>query len=440
MNTSTLSTKQIFFIGLMLFSLFFGAGNLIFPPFLGYEAGENFWFAMLGFLLSGVGLPILGVLAIVYTGSDDAEAISKRVHPLFATLFTTLTFLAIGPLFAVPRTAAVSYEIGVTPFLDTIGAFSLLVFSLLYFAIVYWLAATPGKFIDRIGKIITPFLLVVLAILLFSAVFGPLGSFTAPTDVYDQFAFFSGFTEGYLTMDTIAAFVFGILVLEAIRSQGVNDPIHTRKITWESEYYAALLLSIIYTGLGYLGAVNANVLGDHENGGQILQLTAFEYFGLTGNVLLALAIILACIPTAVGLIASCARYFNRWFPSVSYRLFVFILTLFSFFIANMGLDTLISFSLPVLTFIYPIIIVLIVLAFTHNLFGGRTAVYRFSVTLTAIVSAMDGLDEANLLPNFLDELRMLLPLSQLDLGWVVPALVGAAIGYLVSRKQRNHTT
>nr|WP_238544554.1 branched-chain amino acid transport system II carrier protein [Geomicrobium sp. JCM 19037] len=233
MNTSTLSTKQIFFIGLMLFSLFFGAGNLIFPPFLGYEAGENFWFAMLGFLLSGVGLPILGVLAIVYTGSDDAEAISKRVHPLFATLFTTLTFLAIGPLFAVPRTAAVSYEIGVTPFLDTIGAFSLLVFSLLYFAIVYWLAATPGKFIDRIGKIITPFLLVVLAILLFSAVFGPLGSFTAPTDVYDQFAFFSGFTEGYLTMDTIAAFVFGILVLEAIRSQGVNDPIHTRKITWK---------------------------------------------------------------------------------------------------------------------------------------------------------------------------------------------------------------
>ncbi|GAJ99344.1 branched-chain amino acid transport system II carrier protein [Geomicrobium sp. JCM 19055] len=434
MSASQSSTKQTILIGLMLFSLFFGAGNLIFPPLLGQEAGDQLWPAIIGFLISGVGLPILGVIAIIYTGKDDAEAISKRVHPIFATAFTALTFLTIGPLFAVPRTATVSFEVGLTPFLDNVTSLALVIFTIVYFAFVYWLAASPGKFIDRIGKIITPILLFVLAVVLARTIFGPLGTFSAPSEEYSSLAFFSGFTEGYLTMDTIAAFVFGILVLQTIKSQGISDQTIIRSVTVKASLIAGGLLAIIYTGLGYLGAVSETAVGTQENGGQILQLTAFEYFGVSGNVILAITIILACVPTAVGLISSCSTYFNGWFPQISYKGFVLIFTVFSALIANMGLNQLIAFSLPVLVFIYPIIIALIALAFTDRLFGGRQSVYRGVIIMTALISTTDGLKEAGLLPESIVSLTSMLPLSDLGFGWLVPAILGGIVGFFVSKK------
>ncbi|MBM7631784.1 branched-chain amino acid transport system II carrier protein [Geomicrobium sediminis] len=434
MSASQSSTKQTILIGLMLFSLFFGAGNLIFPPLLGQEAGDQLWPAIIGFLISGVGLPVLGVIAIIYTGKDDAEAISKRVHPIFATAFTALTFLTIGPLFAVPRTATVSFEVGLTPFLDNVTSLALVIFTIVYFAFVYWLAASPGKFIDRIGKIITPILLFVLAVVLARTIFGPLGTFSAPSEEYSSLAFFSGFTEGYLTMDTIAAFVFGILVLQTIKSQGINDQTVIRSVTIKASLIAGGLLAVIYTGLGYLGAVSETAVGTQENGGQILQLTAFEYFGVSGNVILAITIILACVPTAVGLISSCSTYFNGWFPQISYKRFVLIFTVFSALIANMGLNQLIAFSLPVLVFIYPIIIALIALAFTDRLFGGRQSVYRGVIIMTALISTTDGLKEAGLLPESIVSLTSMLPLSDLGFGWLVPAILGGIVGFFVSKK------
>lgn len=429
-----ISNKQTLYIGLMLFSLFFGAGNLIFPPELGQDAGTNAWPAIIGFLISGVGLPILGVMAITYVGSDDAEGLGRRVHPYFAIGFTALTFLTIGPFFAVPRTGTVSYEIAILPFiemsqLDPSNRIWLFLFSIVFFAIVFYLALSPGKFVDRIGKLITPFLLVVIAILLVTVLFNPLGTYLEPADSsYANFPFFRGITEGYLTMDTIAAIVFGIIVVKAIKDLGVTDQRLIKRTAWKAGLIAAICLGTVYAGLGYLGAVSASELSA-DSGAGILASVSFEYFGLGGNVLLGLIILGACIPTATGLISSCSIYFNKLFPSLSYKVFVVIFTLFSLGVSNFGLSTIIEFSVPVLSFIYPIAIVLIILAFLEPLFKRRRIVYQVTILFTAIVSIHEGLAAAGL-PGFLSGVP--LPFADIGFAWALPALIGFVIGLLLT--------
>lgn len=433
-STGRISNKETFFIGLMLFSLFFGAGNLIFPPELGLNAGEHAWPAIIGFLISGVGLPILGVLAITYIGSSDAEGLSRRVHSKFAVAITTLSYLTIGPLFAVPRTGTVSYEMAIVPFLKDGGSsLSLLVFTLIYFAIVYALALNPGKFVDRIGKIITPFLLLVIFILLAAAVFGPLGTYQAPTEAYTNYPLFKGITEGYLTMDTIASVVFGIIVVKAIEDRGAKDRLMIQKTAWKAGLVAGICLGVVYAGLGYLGATSATAISA-QTGHEILAAVSNAYFGVYGNVILGLAILFACIPTATGLISSCAIYINRRFPRLSYPLLVLLFTLLSLVIANFGLENVISLSVPVLHFIYPIIMVLIFLAFLDKMIGERRSIYQFAVLFTGIVSLNDGLLAAN--PDWGYPGFLALPFAELGLAWVVPALLGAVIGFVVSLFQK----
>ncbi|WP_082676706.1 branched-chain amino acid transport system II carrier protein [Shouchella shacheensis] len=431
MSTAKLSTKDIVFIGLMLFSLFFGAGNLIFPPLLGQEAGTNFWPAIIGFLISGVGLPLLGVLAITYANSDDAEGLSRRVHPHFAIGLTSLTYLAVGPLFAVPRTGTVSFEIAIMPLVEATSLstnLALFVFTIAFFAMVYWLALHPGKFVDRIGKILTPALLTILLFLFIRVLTGPLGSYQAPRPDYENFALFRGVTEGYLTMDTIVSFVFAIIIVKVIKDRGVTEPRQIRNVTLKASLVAALCLGGVYLGLGYLGATSATHIGNQENGGAILSLVSGEYFGVYGNIILGLSILFACIPTAAGLISSCATYFHKRLPKLSYKALVISFTLFSAAIANIGLNQLIAFSLPVLVFIYPIITVLIFLAFLDRITQGRREVYQLSVPPTGIVSFNDGLQEAGL--GF--DLFQSLPFASLGFGWVIPAIVGGLIGFVVS--------
>lgn len=230
MNNNTLSFKQIFSIGLMLFALFFGAGNMIFPPFLGQEAGTSVWVAIIGFLITGVGLPLIAVIAIAKSG--DVQTMANRVHPLYGLIFTVAMYLVIGPLFAIPRTGTVSYEIGVLPFLSENAANSiwpLLIFSIVFFVLTTLLAMNPGKLVDVIGNILTPLLLIILAVIVIKAIISPIGDPQAPTGAYVDSAFFKGFIEGYLTMDTIAALVFGIIVISSIKGFGVTKKLQLQR-------------------------------------------------------------------------------------------------------------------------------------------------------------------------------------------------------------------
>lgn len=436
METNRISFRDTLAIGLMLFSLFFGAGNLIFPPALGQAAGENLWPAISGFLITGVGLPLLGVLAIGLSGSSDASALARRVHPVFAAILMVSTYLTIGPLFAIPRTGAVSYEVGIKPFLSGdpgsqgVGLF---IYTIIFFAVTCWLALNPNKIVDRVGKVLTPALLVMLAFLVGKSFIQPLGVPQAPSGEYQAAAFFKGFQEGYLTMDTLASVVFGIIVINAVKSKGVTKPREIAKVCTGAGLIAVFLLGAIYVSLAYLGATSVSVIGKAANGGIILSQAANIYYGSLGNVVLGLAILFACLTTSIGLVSSCAAFFAELFPKFSYRTLVFMLSGFSLLVANVGLTQLISFSVPVLVAIYPLVIVLILLTFLAPVFNGLTEVYRYSLLFTALVSIVDGLQAAGLPLGAAGKLVSYIPLFNLSLGWLLPAILGAGLGYVKGR-------
>ncbi|SIT76836.1 branched-chain amino acid transport system II carrier protein [Pontibacter indicus] len=438
MKAGTLSFKETFFIGLMLFAIFFGAGNLIFPLSLGQAAGTELIPAIVGFLMTGVGLPLLGVVAIGMSKNEDVQSISAKVHPVFGLIFPVVIYLTIGPLFAVPRTGTVSYEIGISPFLSEglkASSWSMLIYSIVYFTVTYLLALNPGKIVDTIGKVLTPVLLIILAFLLAINIISPLGEISSPLAAYENAPFFKGFQEGYLTMDTIGSFIFGLIVINAIRSKGVDSTRQIAKICTTAGLIAAAGLALVYVGLAYSGATSVQALGHLENGGQIISRISNLQFGVSGSLILSVAIIFACLTTSIGLVVACASFFHKLRPSIAYKHYVLGLTLVSALISNVGLTQIISFSIPVLVAIYPMVIMLIVLTLFGSLLRNRNAVYTWSVLLTGIVSVVEGLSAAGFELSISDVFARYLPLYSLGMGWVLPALVGCVIGFVVSMRQ-----
>ena len=415
----------------MLFALFFGAGNLIFPVLMGQMSGTNVWTATAGFIVTGVGLPLLGVLAIGFSGKSDLYTMASRVHPMFGLIFTTVLYLAIGPLFAIPRTGSVSYEVGIKPLLgETNSMWPLLIFTVLFFLVTCIFSLKPGKIVDIVGKVLTPILLIFIAVLIGTAIFNPMGDFTAPNEKYADLSFVKGFQEGYLTMDTLASFVFGIIVINAVKERGAKTKSQILSSCFKSAIIAAALLALIYGGLAYLGAASVKEVGLLENGGAILAASSSHYFGSYGSLVLGLIVLGACLTTSIGLVTACATYFNKLMPNVSYKTMVIVLSVFSTIFANVGLSNLIAISVPVLTAIYPLAICLIILTFLHHFFHGRPAVYIASLALTFFVSLFDGLNAAGLQVEAVNNMLSVLPLYEMGLGWVVPAIAGAVLGYI----------
>lgn len=440
----TFSTYAI--IGTMLFGMFFGAGNLIFPIQLGQLSGTNFWAALIGFLVTAIGLPFLGILAIGLSGSNGLRDLANRVHPAFGVTFAMALYLTIGPFFAIPRTATVPFVVGFEPFIaaDQVTLF-LALFSFVFFAIVYYFSLNPAKIMDIIGKYLTPAFLVFLFVLIIVSLVKPMGDFQGPTGAYIDSAFMTGFKEGYNTMDALASLAFGIIVINAIKRAGVTDKKEIAKATWKAGIFAMALMTLIYGLITYMGASSVDVIGTFDNGGLIFAAVADHYFGSFGAILLAFIIVLACLKTSIGLITSCSEFFHDVFPKVSYKWFVLILCAVSFTIANFGLTNIITFAVPVLMFLYPLAIVLILLALSSSVFQNRQAVYAGAMFLTFFISIIDGYNalvgsvpavEVGALNAISEFYKAYLPFYDIGLGWIVPAVVGAVIGYIFSMMKK----
>ncbi len=420
-------------VGLMLFALFFGAGNLIFPAFLGQQAGSNWLSAMSGFLLTGAGLPLLGVIAIGYSGSRDVQDLASRVTPWYGVAFAAVLYLAIGPLFATPRTATVTFEIGVTPFIGPEHkTMALAIFSAFFFGVTYWLSISPGKLVDRIGKVLTPALLATIAVLVGYAAFNPMGELQAAQGGFADRPFVTGVLEGYQTMDALASLVFAIIVIDAARALGVCNRAQLLATTTVAGAVAAACLAVVYLLIGYMGATSVAGLGLQENGAAVLSKTAQHYFGMGGNVLLSAIVFLACLSTAVGLIISCSEYFNRLLPAISYKTFVVIFTLVSMAFANKGLSGIISISVPVLMLLYPLTVVIILLAFLNNWFGGSRVVYVCTIFATLVVGVLDAWKAAfSFAPETAALINSIFPLYDIGMGWLLPASIGFVLGLVL---------
>lgn len=426
---NNLSKKDLVLVSLMLFSLFFGAGNLIFPPFLGQSAGTATWITMIGFLITAVGFPILGVIAVAK--SSGLHNLASRVHPLFATVFTVLIYLSIGPGLGIPRAGSLPFEMAVRPFMPE-GLIShdlaLFIYTFVFFSVAYWLCLNPSKLVDRMGKFLTPNLLVLISVIFIASVFKPLGSYGEVTGNYISSPLVTGFLDGYMTMDTIAALNFGIVISLVIKAKGVKGEKAIVKNSVKAGIFAGGLLIVIYSMLAHLGATSGGRFGATENGAQTLANVMLYIFGDGGGVFLAVIFTLACLTTCVGLITSCSQYFVTLTSKVTYKTWVRILALSSMVLANMGLTKILEISVPVLDAIYPVAIVLIVLAMCDRFLKENRVVYAVTIGITSVVSVIYALDNASINISLLENIVKWLPFYDKGLGWVLPALFGVVLG------------
>lgn len=420
---------------LTVFSLFFGAGNLIFPPFLAAQAGQNTWPAMAGFCLTAIGFPVLGIMAVTRAG--DLHRLASRVHPAFAAVFPLLVYLAIGPGLAIPRTASTSFEMVAQAALEGSARLPLwqLTYSLVFFAAAGLIALKPDALTQRLGKVLCPLLLALIGALFVGCLLAP-HPYGAVAASYQTHPVIHGFLDGYQTMDAIAALVFGSVIALNLRALGLTEAHVIRTEAALAGVGAGALLGVVYLCLAHIGGVSGGAWPGSENGAQVLSQLAGSVYGRGGMALLAAIFVVACLNTCVGLLSSCASYFHQRLPKVSYPAWVALFALISVGISNVGLNQILALSVPVLNLLYPIVLVLILLAYlpkTETL----PLLYPIAGWGTLAVSAALLAAKAGVLPAALTDGLRALPLYAQGLGWLCPCLVFLALGAGLSLLKRR---
>lgn len=464
---SRLRPSQTLLLGSLVFGLFFGAGNLIFPAQLGRDAGQAVLAACTGFLITAVGLPVLGVVASAVSGSRSVHAMVHPVSRRYALFFTCALYLTIGPLFAIPRTATVSFEVGVRPLVGEGGPW-LLLFSLAFFAVTAAVALRPGRLMDWIGRYLTPIFLVLLSALVVAALVRPMTTepLAAPVDRYAGHALSAGLIDGYNTMDALASLAFAIVIVDAARRLGVNTPRRLAVELGKAGVVGGLGMAVVYAALAYIGATSIGAVPEADNGGVLLAATSRHYFGAAGQYLIAAIVLVACLKTSIGLIAACARMFSelgrlrRAVPDSltdastdgtgterSYVPWALGFVLVSFAIANAGLETIIGVSLPVLMFLYPLAIVTILFGLGWGRVRRHLVVVRCTLAFTALAAFFDllaalpeGLATTPVVTALTGAAGRVLPGFEVGFGWVVPALVGCVVGVALDAAGRTRRT
>ena len=411
-------TKDILLTGFALFAMLFGAGNLIFPPMLGYETSSSWILTMLAFIITGVGFPFLGILSVSIAGNGIKD-FANRVSPTFSTIFAILSILAIGPMLAIPRTGATAYEITFlynrmeSPIYKYIYLIS-------YFGIVILFSLRANKVIERVGK----FLIIVKGIFFTNLAVKP--------DIYPH-AFKRGFLEGYQTMDTIASIAYAGIILKAIKSG--RNLTHKQEFSFliKSGLVAIISLALIYSGFALVGAKMHSVLATDDKIELLVKTTSY-LLGNYGIFVLAICVAGACLTTAIGLVATVGEFFSS-ITSFKYENIVIFTVIISFLLSILGVESIIRISVPILVFIYPVIISLIIL----NLFGKyikNNYVYKGVVLFTGIIGLIESLDSLGLNNYYTDSVLEILPFSDYGLTWLFPGIIGYILFSLMFRKAK----
>ena len=419
-------TKDVLLTGFALFAMLFGAGNLIFPPMLGYETNSSWVPTMLAFTITGVGFPFLGILSVSIVGNGIKD-FANRVSPTFSKIFAIISILAIGPMLAIPRTGATAYEI---TFLYNGMESSIYkyIYLICYFGIVILFSLRANKVIERVGKILTPILLILLFLIIIKGIF--FANLSVKPDIYPH-AFKRGFLEGYQTMDTIASIAYAGIILKAIKSG--------RNLTQKQEFsflikaglVAILSLALIYGGFALVGAKMHSVLVTKDKIELLVKTTSYLLGGY-GNLILAICVAGACLTTAIGLVATVGEFFSS-ITSFKYENIVIFTVIISFLLSILGVESIIRISVPILIFIYPVMISLIIL----NLFGKyikNDYVYKGVVLFTGIIGLIESLESLGIENYYTNSILEILPFSDYGLTWLFPGLIGYILFSLMFRK------
>lgn len=432
--------SQVLAIGLMLFSMFLGAGNVIFAPVVGQQAGSNTWIAMGGFLITGVGLVLLAIVALT-RGGGTIERLAGRVNPTFATIFSVLLFLTLGPIYVIPRTTSVVYEIAIHPLVQdkTNSSLYVMVFSTLFIMLTILFSWNTSKFVDRLGKMITPIFSLLLIALIIKSIVTPMGAIGEPQKGYLDGIFLKGFTQGYYTMDVLAAFVFGGIFIKSIHSLGIKSEKEVSKLFIKAGMISIIGLILLQISMAWIGATSVESIGFRPNGGEILAQSAVVLFGQFGIYMIGTVIFLTGITTNVACLAAVSEYFERIVPSVSYKRWLLLFSMISLVITNFGLNTILTLASPILLLLYPLAIALIALIFTNNLFHGHTSVYVGTIVGVGVVAFLDALKDIGFSSESLHSFFGFIPLFENGAGWITTGIIGFFTGFIVAKVKKERT-
>ena len=429
--------SKILIIGLMLFAMFLGAGNVIFAPIVGQQAGTNIWVAMGGFLITGVGLVLLAIMALT-RGGGTVEKLASRVHPKFAVVFSILLFLALGPFYVIPRTTSVVYEIAIKPVVGSDNtSLYLFIFSVIFIGLTILLSWNTTKFVDRLGKMIAPVFSILLLVLVVTSIVNPMGEIGEPQEEYMNGVFLKGFTQGYLTMDVLAAFVFGGIFIKSIKGYGIKSEKEISKIFIKAGLITTAGLVALQVSMAWIGATSVDAIGFKENGGEILAQSSEFLLGPVGIYMIGLVILLTGITTNVACLGAVSEYFERIQSSLSYKKWIIVFAILSLIFTNFGLNTILTMASPVLLLLYPLAIALIALIFANNLFNGHQSVYVGTIIGVGIVAILDALKDAGIAPDAINDTFSFIPLFANGAGWIITGIIGFIVGLVIAKVKKE---
>ncbi|MDO4228556.1 MAG: branched-chain amino acid transport system II carrier protein [Capnocytophaga sp.] len=422
-------------VGFALFAMFFGAGNLILPPFIGLTSGNQWNMSLLGFFVTAIMAPFLGVLVVTKSGISFTD-LGKKIHPKLIDILAVLIILCIGPLVAIPRTGATTFEMGVRPFF---AEFNNVVFAIIFFVVVWLLSISRAKIVDIIGKFLTPILLISLFVLIALGILNPVQSVdNGVVTLSSVEAFTFGFVEGYQTLDVLASVIFAGIIISAVIDSGYSSAKERVNITLSAGFISTIALLIIYGGLIYLGATTDYLVGKTSaeiSRTDLLLHISTSILGKIGTLVMAIAIAFACLTTAIALTSATGDIFERLSKGkIPYRLGVTLCTLISIFISTNGVDNIITYAVNVLLFIYPIVFTLILCVLLFGRFVQSKAPFIVSIMVTALISVISVLKNLQLNLDFLFKIKDILPLSTYHLEWVIPSVVAFVITAAVAKK------
>lgn len=420
--------KDIIIIGFALFSMFFGAGNLIFPPFIGMTSGSNWLVSFLGFVLADVGIILLSINAVARAGSF--QDVVGKAGKKFGITLEIIMMLCLGPILVIPRTAATTFEMSVSPLSSSVNS---VVFSVLFFGLTFALTIKPTKVMDIIGKFLTPILLLALGLLIIKGIVSPLGELNTTNN---DNLFVNGLTQGYQTMDALGIGGVTALIMTSFISKGYTNKKENISMTLKSASIAGCGLVLVYGGLAYLGATVSTMYDASISQTALLVNITNSLLGKSGIILLGIIVAFACLTTSIGLTSVTAKYFEDVSnKKLKYSHLVAFICIFSSIASNLGVDKIISIAAPILTIIYPVSILLVVMSTFSNYFS-KAAVFKCSAYATLFISFLNVLDSLGLQISFIHKL----PLHSLGFNWVIPAIIGGLVGKFIIKdkvKEKN---
>ncbi|CAM3363947.1 branched-chain amino acid transport system II carrier protein [Empedobacter stercoris] len=420
--------NNVLTLGFALFAMFFGAGNLLLPPMIGVEVGSNYFVAMLAFGLTGILLPFTGILSVVFSGNNFND-LGNRVDKRLAAILGTIIMICIGPLIAIPRTAATTFEVGIKPFFPTLDP---IWGSMIFFAITILLAIRPSKVVDVIGNYLTPVLLVLLFLLITMGILNPTADFM-PSELTMMQSFSKGFIEGYQTLDVLASVIFAGIIIAAARNKGYTDTKSKSQIVIISGLLSTTCLLFVYGGLIYLGATSGETNPTITRAELLIEISR-NTLGHYGLIAIALCMAFACLTTSIALTSAVGTFFGRLTNGkLSYSVLVVLCTLISFGLSIKGVDEIINFAYPPLAFVYPITITLVIYIVLFGKIVKSKTPFVFALLASTIIAILGLLK----LLGYFDESTVSslnkIPFFEYDLGWVVPSIIGFGFGLLIDK-------